>query len=81
MVTVYVLKGESGKRYFGITNDLPRCLAEHRLHHSKGSQIIGKFFVLHTETFPDHKAAREKYLKFGQGRKWLDSLDRQSEPA
>ena len=83
MITVYVLKGESGKRYVGITNDLPRRLKEHRSGYSKGSQIIGKFSVLHTEIYPDHKTARarEKFLKSGKGRKWLDALDAESEPA
>jgi len=28
MVTVYVLKGETGKRYVGMTSDLPRRLKE-----------------------------------------------------
>ena len=83
MVTLYVLKGETGKRYVGITQDLPRCLREHRARKSKGSQMLGNLFVLHTETFPDHKAARqrEKFLKSGQGRKWLNTLESQSEPA
>jgi putative endonuclease len=83
MVTVYVLKGESGKRYVGITNDLPRRLREHRSYNTKGSQVIGNFFVLHTEKFEDHASARarEKFLKSGQGRKWLDELEAESEPA
>jgi hypothetical protein len=35
MVILYVLQGDNGKRYVGITNDLPRRLAEHRSGHSK----------------------------------------------
>jgi putative endonuclease len=83
MVTVYVLKGISGKRYVGITNDLTRRLREHHSNRSKGSQVIGEFFLLHTEEFADHSSARtrEKYLKSGQGREWLDELESQSEPA
>ena len=83
MITVYVLKGETGKRYVGITQNLPRRLQEHRAKKSKGSQVIGHFYVLHTETFEDYKAARlrEKFLKSGQGRKWLDALEPKSEPA
>ena len=82
MVTLYVLKGETGKRYVGITNDLSRRLGEHRSGHSKAGQIIGKFNVIHTESFTDHKSARikEKFLKSGQGRKWLDKLEAESEP-
>jgi len=83
MVTLYVLKGKAGKRYVGITNDLSRRLSEHRSRHSKAGQIIGKFTVIHTESFTDHKSARikEKFLKSGQGRKWLDKLETESEPA
>ncbi|MFH1984981.1 MAG: GIY-YIG nuclease family protein, partial [Pseudomonadota bacterium] len=83
MVTVYVLRGETGKRYVGITNDLNRRLSEHLKGHSKGSQVIGKFHLLHTETFEDYKDARtrEKFLKSGQGRKWLDEFETKSEPA
>jgi len=83
MITVYVLKGETGKRYVGITNDLPRRLSEHCSRRSKAGQLLGEFTVLHTETVPDYKTARvrEKFLKSGQGRKWLDALQGMSEPA
>jgi putative endonuclease len=83
MITVYALKGETGKRYVGITKDLPRRLKEHRARKSKGSQTLGQFVVLHTETFPDYQTARlrEKFLKSGIGRKWLDTLEAESEPA
>jgi predicted GIY-YIG superfamily endonuclease len=83
MITLYVLKGETGKRYVGITNDLPRRLKEHGSHHSKIDQILGEFTVIHTELFFDHKSARlrEKFLKSGQGRKLLDKLENDSEPA
>jgi putative endonuclease len=83
LVILYVLKGETGKRYIGITNDLPRRLREHGSRRTKGSQLLGEFVVLHKEEFPDHASAREreKFLKSGQGRKWLDELQMKSEPA
>jgi putative endonuclease len=83
LITLYVLKGKAGKRYVGITNDLSRRLREHHSGHSKAVQIIGKFSVIHTESFNDHKSARlkEKFLKSGQGRKWLDKLEIESKPA
>ena len=83
LITLYVLKGKSGKRYVGITNNLPRRLSEHRSNKSKGGQLLDGFSVIYTETFPDQKAARvrEKYLKSGSGRKWLDQLELTSEPA
>jgi predicted GIY-YIG superfamily endonuclease len=83
MITLYVLKGNNGKRYVGITNDLARRLKEHRSLRSKGSQVLGEFNVFHTETFEDYPSARirEKFLKSGQGRKWFDSLETGPESA
>ena len=83
MVTLYVLKGETGKRYVGITNDLSRRIKEHRSKHSKGGQLLGNFSVLYTEIFDDYATARakEKFLKSGQSRKWLDELEAESESA
>ncbi|MBW2104623.1 MAG: GIY-YIG nuclease family protein [Deltaproteobacteria bacterium] len=46
MVTLYVLKGETGRRYVGITNNLSRRLHEHRAKNSKGGQMLGKLFVI-----------------------------------
>jgi putative endonuclease len=83
MVTLYVLKGETGKRYIGITKDLHRRIKEHCSQHSKGGQLLGDFSVIYTEMFDDYAMARakEKFLKSGQGRKWLDKLENESEPA
>jgi putative endonuclease len=83
LVILYVLKGETVKRYIGITNDLPRRLWEHRSRRTKGSQLLGEFVVLHKEEFPDYGSARkrEKFLKSGQGRQWLDQLQMKSESA
>jgi putative endonuclease len=76
-VTLYVLKGESGKRYVGITSDIERRLYDHKLGRTKGGQVLGKFSLILTETYPDHATARmrEKFLKSGQGRKWLDEQE------
>ena len=83
MVTLYVLKGISGKRYVGITNDLSRRLKEHRSGKSKGSHLIGDFTLIYREEFPDHKSARarEVELKSGKGREWLNYIALKSEPA
>jgi putative endonuclease len=83
MITLYVLKGNSGKRYIGITNDLNRRISEHRSKKTKGSQVLGNFTVWHTGEYPDHQSARkrEKFLKSGQGRKWLDEFEPKSKPA
>ena len=83
MITLYVLRGKTGKRYVGITNNLPRRLNEHRSKSSKAGQLLGDFFVLHTEEFSDYDRARsrERFLKSSQGRQWLDELELKSEPA
>jgi predicted GIY-YIG superfamily endonuclease len=72
MITVYVLQGES-RRYVGITNNLERRLREHSTTSHSG-KLIGHFTVLQLETFPDYATARvrEKFLKSGQGREWLN---------
>ena len=75
LVTLYVLRGiKSRKRYVGITTNLTRRLTEHRQKTSKGSQLIGEFELVIAEEYPTYVAAREreKYLKSGQGRQWLD---------
>jgi len=84
MIFVYVLDGTvSGKRYVGITNDLPRRLREHRSSESKAGQILGQFQLIHSERFPDYATARarEKFLKSGKGREWLNFLYPRSRPA
>ena len=83
MVMLYVLKGKRGKRYVGITNNLSRRLREHRMKATKGGQLLGDFIVLCTEEFPDYKTARERerFLKSGQGRKWLDEFESGTRPA
>ncbi len=83
-ITLYVLKGqESRKRYVGITNDLARRLREHASGVSKAGQVLGRFSLFHLEEFQDYATAREreKFLKSGQGRKWLDQLEAGSGPA
>ena len=78
IVIVYVLKGRTGKRYVGITNDLERRLRDHGTGTTKGGQLLGDFWVLHVEQYTNYLSAREreKFLKSGQGRKWLDELER-----
>ena len=83
-VTVYVLKSrQNGKRYVGITGDLPGRLRAHVAGHSQGGRLMGAFFLLHTEEFADDETARtrERFLKSGQGRCWLKELESGSRPA
>jgi putative endonuclease len=79
MITVYVLQGKE-KRYVGITNNLARRLAEHLSGRTKGGQIIKDFALFYTERCPDYTSARkrEKFLKSGAGREYLDCLEERS---
>ena len=83
MVMLYVLKGKRGKRYVGFTNNLSGRLREHRMKATKGGQLLGDFIVLCTEEFSDYKTARERerFLKSGQGRKWLDEFESGTRPS
>lgn len=72
---VYVIRSlRSARRYVGITKDLDSRLSDHRRGRSKGGQQLGDFEVLLVEDFVGYAAARtrEKFLKSGQGRVWLD---------
>ncbi len=75
MVTLYVIEGvENRKRYVGITDNLGERLKKHRTGTTKAGIMLGKFNLIHTETFDTYQEARirEKYLKSGRGREWLE---------
>ena len=83
-INLYILKGlTTGKHYVGITNNLPRRLQEHASVATKGGQVIGGFELIHTEEFADYPSAREheKFLKSGQGRKWIKENIAETRPA
>jgi putative endonuclease len=83
-IVLYILRGLSTeKHYIGITNNLERRLQEHRGGSTKGGQVIGDFKLIHTEEFPDYSSARkrEKFLKSGQGRKWIENTINKTRPA
>ena len=75
VVTVYVLRSvATGKRYVGITANFHQRMEEHRTAKSTVAKLLGEFQAVYTEAQPNYVAARarEKYLKSGQGREWLD---------
>jgi len=83
-VTVYVIRSTANaRRYVGITNDLPRRLREHRSGGTKAGHFLGDFQLIYRESLPDHSTARrrERLLKSGQGRKWLNHLEGRTGPA
>ena len=88
MYHVYVLKSQTTQKgYVGQTEDLERRLAEHndplynKLKHTSRGQ--GLWYLVHSEEFHTRSEAmkREKWLKSGMGREWLDeSLDHRACP-
>ena len=76
MIHVYVLRSlENGKRYVGITANIRARLRTHAQGPTRGGQQLGNFKLIHRERFSTYTEARarEKYLKSGSGRQWLDA--------
>ncbi len=73
---VYVLCGADGRRYTGITKRLQRRIREHNAGRTGADAGRGPFTLLYKEKHPDYETARlrEKFLKSGEGREWLDWL-------
>ncbi|HEY9583095.1 MAG TPA: GIY-YIG nuclease family protein [Candidatus Paceibacterota bacterium] len=75
---VYVLKSlRNNKRYIGYTSKDPLIrLKEHNSGASKFTSQNGPFKLTYTERYEDKSIAikREKFLKSGQGRKFLDNM-------
>jgi putative endonuclease len=74
--TIYILRSlKNFKRYIGYTSkaSLER-LHDHNTGSNKWTRENGPFIIIHTEQYANKKAAmqREKFLKSGQGRRWLD---------
>lgn len=78
MYAVYVLKSlRNNKRYIGYTAKDPLIrLKEHNSGTSDYTKRNRPFDLVHKEFFDNKTEAlkREKFLKSGQGRKFLDNL-------
>lgn len=75
MYYVYVLKSERfGNRYVGSTGSVEKRLKEHNAGSNKYTSSRKPWVLIHQESFDSKMEAlkREKFLKSGQGRKWLD---------
>jgi putative endonuclease len=79
MYFVYVLKSiRNGKRYVGYTHKSPiDRLREHNTGSNKFTRQNGPFVLIYSEPIENKTVAlkREKFLKSGQGRAWLDSIE------
>ncbi|NJP04038.1 GIY-YIG nuclease family protein [Candidatus Gracilibacteria bacterium] len=75
---VYVLKSERDqKRYIGVTGNIDRRLAEHERGKVKSTKQRRPLKLIHREEFEKKEEAwaREKFLKTGKGREFLDSIE------
>jgi putative endonuclease len=78
MFIVYVLKSlKNGKRYVGYTSKSEsERLYQHNSGCNKWTKVNKPFNTIYTEYYENKTEAikREKFLKSGQGRKFLDQL-------
>ncbi len=75
MFYVYVLWSSClRKRYTGSTGDIKKRLLEHNRGCNKFTKGGIPWVLVHSEEFSSKEEAikREKFLKTGHGRKWLD---------
>jgi len=78
MYYTYVLKSiSSGRRYIGYTSNLQARVKAHNIGLSPYTRTRGPWKLIYYETFNYKSLAikREKNLKSGQGRLFLDSLN------
>ncbi|HEX9975067.1 MAG TPA: GIY-YIG nuclease family protein [bacterium] len=71
---IYVLQIDDGRKYVGHTNNLERRLHEHQQGRSPFTRKHQTKQLLYYETFHNRSDAmkREKFLKTGKGREWLN---------
>ena len=77
MIFLYVMKSRFKKfRYVGITNNLARRIHEHNSGKNKSTEKYAPFDLKLKEEYANYLEARkrEKFLKSGQGRKFLNTL-------
>ena len=75
MYYVYVLwSSKLKKRYIGSTDNIEKRLVEHNRGSNKFTRDGVPWIIVHQEEFLTKTEAlkREKFLKSGQGRAWLD---------
>ena len=77
MYKVYVLKSQvSGYRYVGQTSNLSKRITDHNSGESKYTKNRGPWALVYNESYQSRSEAmnREKYLKTGKGREFLDRI-------
>ncbi|HEY8904236.1 MAG TPA: GIY-YIG nuclease family protein [Chthoniobacterales bacterium] len=74
---VYVLRSEkTGRRYIGCTQDVAIRLKKHNSGATPSTRTGRPWRVIHTEEFAlkSDALSRERFLKSGQGREYLDRI-------
>ncbi|HRY82956.1 MAG TPA: GIY-YIG nuclease family protein [Candidatus Moranbacteria bacterium] len=74
---IYVIKSKIYKtRYIGSTSDVLKRLKEHNSKKCRYTSGRTPWELIYKEAFKTRSEAmkREKFLKSGQGRKWLDNV-------
>jgi putative endonuclease len=77
MYFVYVLLSEkTGRRYVGMSNDPEKRLLQHNAGYTKSTKAYRPWVKVYLESFETLLEAvnREKYLKSGVGREYLDRI-------
>jgi putative endonuclease len=78
MYFVYVIKSAvDGRLYKGLTCDLQKRINEHNRGKTKTTKAFKPWELVYYEKFSTREEARqrEKYLKTGNGRRFLKSLN------
>ena len=80
---VYVLRSaKTRRRYIGVSVNHERRLAEHNSGQTTSTAAGVPWRVIYVETHDSRASAvrRERFLKSGQGRQFLDKLERAERP-
>ena len=74
---IYILQSlKNGRKYVGVTNCIETRLDRHNAGRVVPTKKDAPYDLIYSEVFSDLKSARrrEKFLKFGDGRRVLKSL-------
>lgn len=78
---VYVILNQNkGYRYVGMSTNVTKRIDQHNLGKTRSTKPYRPFHLLLTERFESRNQARkrEKFLKGGSGREWLDDLQQKT---
>ena len=77
MFSVYVIySSDYNRRYTGLTNDVEKRVGQHNAKQNRSTKSYTPWKLILVESFETREEARrrEKYLKSGIGREYIDNL-------